>query len=111
MQRRLYFIPNFSNDRFGFIGLLSYYPNKHEIFHFAKEILPLIRKRNPNVKLRVMGKGDSGFLDYINSFDGIEAVCRVDDLDVEYQNAAIIVISIYYGSGSSVKFVEALLII
>ena len=98
-------IPN----RILFIGLLTYYPNKHGIIHFINEILPLIRHINPNVKLRVVGKGDYDFLDYLNSFEGVEAVGRVGDVAVEYQNAAVVVIPIYYGTGSSVKFVEALL--
>lgn len=92
-----------------FIGNLSYYPNSHGINHFVKEVFPIIRHAITDVKLCIVGEGKKDFIDYLNSIDGVNAIGRVDDILQEYQNASVVVIPIYYGAGSSVKFVEALL--
>ena len=60
-------------------------------------------------ELQIVGDGEPDFLDYLNNKEGVRAVGRIDDLASEYQKAAVVVIPIYYGSGTSVKFVEGLL--
>lgn len=100
---------SFNKNRLLFVGSLYFYPNKHGLTHFVDYIFPIIKRKNPSAELRVVGECKSDFMHYLNSKDGIEAVGRVDDLVSEYQKAHIVVIPIYYGSGSSVKFVEALL--
>jgi glycosyltransferase involved in cell wall biosynthesis len=98
-----------SCPRILFVGFLNYYPNWQGITHFVKSIFPVIRKAVPHAELRIVGDGKSFFLDYLNEIDGVEAVGRVDDLASEYQEATIVIIPIYYGSGTCVKFVEAML--
>lgn len=92
-----------------FVGLLNFLPCRDGITHFVDLIFPKIKNVNPLAKLRVIGEGEQVFLDYLNSIEGVEAVGRVDDLAFEYQKAAIVVIPIYYGYGTSIKFVEAML--
>ncbi len=105
-------VADLSNDsvpRILFIGYLRYFPNQHGIAHFVKTIFPRIRERIPAVELHVVGDGDPEFLTYLNARDGVRAVGIVDDLVSEYQKATVVVIPIYYGSGTCVKFAEALL--
>lgn len=92
-----------------FIGSLTFYPNKQGITYFIDNIFPLIKQKRPHIGLRVVGKGEHDFLNYLNRKEGVEAVGRVDDLILEYQKAAVVIIPIYYGAGTSIKFVEALL--
>lgn len=104
--------PNLSEDfapRILFVGTLRYFPNKHGITHFVESIFPQIKKSIPLAELQIAGDGEPDFLDYLNNLEGVSAVGRIDDLASEYQKAAVVAIPIYYGSGTSVKFVEGLL--
>jgi len=104
--------PDITEDicpRILFVGSLYFFPNKQGITHFAELIFPQIKRAYPLVELYIVGKGDSDFLAYLNGMEGVKAVGRVDDLASEYQKATVVVIPIYYGSGTSVKFVEAML--
>ena len=104
--------PSLSEDftpRILFVGTLRYFPNKHGIKHFVESIFPQIKKSIPLAELQIVGDGEPDFLDYLNNKEGVRAVGRIDDLASEYQKAAVVVIPIYYGSGTSVKFVEGLL--
>lgn len=92
-----------------FVGMYYYYPNKHGISHFAETIFPRIKQSIPSVELRVVGDGNADFLSSLNTKDGVEAVGRVEDIEKEYQDATVVVIPIYHGTGTSVKFIEALL--
>lgn len=92
-----------------FVGCLRYFPSKHGITHFVESVFPHIKKSNPLVELQIVGDGEPDFLAYLNGKEGVSAVGKVEDLASEYQKAAVVVIPIYYGSGTCVKFVEALL--
>ena len=98
-----------STPRILFIGFLRYFPNKHGIIHFVESIFPHIKKSIPLVELQVVGDGEPDILAYLNSIEGVRAVGKIDDLTSEYQKATVVAIPIYYGSGTCVKFVEALL--
>lgn len=104
--------PNLSEDYTPcilFIGLLQYFPNKHGITHFVESVFPHIKKSIPSVELQIVGDGDPDILAYLNDKEGVRAVGKVEELASEYQKATVVVIPIYYGSGTCVKFVEALL--
>jgi len=92
-----------------YVGCLDFFPSRQGISHFVETIFPLIKKAIPDVELQVVGKGKPDFIDYLNGQEGVTAVGRVDDLTKEYRNAHVVIIPIYYGSGTSVKFVEAML--
>lgn len=92
-----------------FVGRLVYSPVKQGITHFVEYVLPLIKNVIPTLELRIVGSGEPDFLAYLNSKESVRAVGAVDDLTPEYQEAAVVVVPIYYGSGTSVKFIEALL--
>lgn len=91
-----------------FVGYLNYYPNRQGIAHFVESIFPQIKSAIPLVELRIVGDGKPEFLAYLNGKEGVKAMGRVDDVASEYQQASVVVIPIYYGSGTCVKFVEAL---
>lgn len=98
-----------TSPRILFVGGCYYFPCKHGASHFADVVFPLIKQSIPSAELRVVGDGSDDFLSYLNAKDGVEAVGRVDDLEKEYREAAVVVIPIYHGTGTCVKFIEALL--
>lgn len=92
-----------------YVGALYYYPSLYGIVHFAEHIFPLIRKRTPNVKLRIVGKGTDEWITRLNKQEGVEAIGYVEDIISEYKQARVVIVPIYQGTGTCIKFVEALM--
>lgn len=91
------------------VGFWDYLPNKLGTQYFVEKIFPSIRKQIPNIELRIVGKtSERQFKDALNAIPDVEALGFVEDLETEYSNARICVVPVYHGSGTSVKFVEAL---
>lgn len=101
-------INEFTPNRILFVGSNTYPPNREGIRYFSETIFPLIKKKIPDVELRIVGQGKKTFLDSLNRIEGVVAPGFVDDLAVEYNNARVVIIPIYQGSGTCVKFIEAL---
>lgn len=101
--------PKYTKPRILFVGFLNFFPNKHGITHFVENIFPHIKCEIPQVELKIVGDATPTFLAFLNGHEGVIAVGRVADLVTEYQQASIVIIPMYYGSGTCVKFVEALL--
>lgn len=95
-------------NRMLFVCNMAHIPNRYGIEHFVTNIFPLIRKKVKDVELRVVGEGDSDLQDYLNKNEGVTAPGYVDDLHEEYKNARVVIVPIYHGSGTSVKFVEGM---
>lgn len=98
-----------TRPRILFVGTLMFPPSQQGAAHFAEAIFPIIRRSNPAAELQVVGRGEPDFLAYLNHKEGVTAVGRVEDLAAEYEQAAVVVIPVYSGSGTSVKFIEAML--
>lgn len=92
-----------------YVGALAYFPSCHGVFYFVDNVFPLIRARIPKVKFRIVGKGEADLITKLNEYEGVEAVGYVEDIASEYRNARVVVIPIYYGTGTCVKFVEGLM--
>lgn len=83
-------------------------PNSYGISHFVREIYLLIRKKVSDVELCIVGKGRQNIEDVVNRMEGVTALGFVEDISVEYENAKVVVIPIYHGAGTAIKFVEAM---
>jgi len=101
-------VTDYNCKRIMYVGCLNFFPSKHGICYFVENIFPMIRVRVQNAELCVVGEGKPELITWLNEKEGVKALGRVDDLTVEYQRANVVVIPIYHGSGTSVKFVEAL---
>jgi glycosyltransferase involved in cell wall biosynthesis len=86
------------------LGLNSYGPNADGVSWFAREVLPMVRERRPDVRLRVVGRGTSVRL---GDHDGVDVVGEVDDVGPELARASALVVPIRYAGGTRVKIVEA----
>ena len=93
------------------VGWLDFWPNKNGVLYFVENILPKIRKENPVAELYIVGKSkDSEFLKRLNETDGVRALGFVEDINAEYKNCRVVVVPVYQGAGTSVKFVEGLFV-
>ena len=90
-----------------FVGHYLHQPNEDAVLYFADTVLPLIRKRLPDVQFLVVG---SGMTDAIKSLraPGLTAVGFVEDL-AQYHNACkIFVAPLRFGGGMKGKIGESM---
>ena len=93
-----------------FVGWLDFRPNRLGILHFADSVFPNIKKVHPEAELHVVGKtNDQSLKEHLNSIDGVKAMGFVEDLSEEYENCRVVILPVYYGAGTCVKFVEGLM--
>lgn len=91
------------------VGSWAYYPNKHGLVHFVKNIWPMIVHEVPNAQIDVIGKmEDEELITICNAAKGVCVRGFVDDICAEYANSRCALIPIYYGSGTCVKVIEAM---
>ena len=91
------------------VGWIDFFPNKNGVLHFVEKIFPLIKSTIPDAELHVVGKCNDDLLRRLNCYEGVNALGFVENVVKEYQNCRVVIIPIYQGSGSSVKFVEGLM--
>lgn len=91
------------------VGCLSFMPSCQGISHFVEEVFPFIRKKLPKAYVRIVGQGDAELIARLNGQEGVEAVGYVKDIIPEYKRARVVVVPIYSGTGTCVKFVEGLM--
>lgn len=92
------------------VGWLDFFPNKNGVLYFVEKIFPQIKKKNPGVELHIAGKTkDTELLRRLNSVDGVLALGYVENILEEYRNCRAIVVPIYEGAGTSVKFIEGMM--
>jgi glycosyltransferase involved in cell wall biosynthesis len=97
--------------RLVFAGNFQYHPNIDAVRFLVDEIWPEIRASHPEIRLRLVGRGDefirhllpSGHVDET----GIEITGPVTDARAEIAQAQIIVAPLRAGSGTRVKILEA----
>lgn len=92
------------------VGWLDFFPNKEGVRHFVKNVFPVIRSEIHEAELHVVGKThDAGFMKWLNGIEGIKALGYVENIVEEYRECSVIIIPVYHGSGTSVKFIEGMM--
>jgi glycosyltransferase involved in cell wall biosynthesis len=86
---------------------MDWLPNVDSVRWFAREVLPLIRRRIPQVRLLVVGREPSRAL--IDELSGlpIEFTGTVEDVRPYLARAGLFVVPLRVGSGTRLKILEA----
>ena len=94
-------------DNIVFTGLMRYRPNLDAAAHFAREILPIIRRARPSARFTVVGWGH---VEQIRAAVGpdVEVTGRVPDVRSYINRAAVVVVPLRVGGGTRLKVLEAL---
>jgi glycosyltransferase involved in cell wall biosynthesis len=97
--------------RLVFSANFEYHPNIDAVRFLVGEIWPEIRKRCPELRLRLVGRGD-GFIRHLlppgtPEVTGIEVTGPVEDAQAEIAQARIVVAPLRAGSGTRIKILEA----
>lgn len=94
-------------DNIVFVGLMSYYPNRHGILYFIDEILPLILRERPNAKLHIVGARPMKDV-LAHSSENIIITGYVDDVRPYMAKGSVFVIPLLIGGGIRGKALEAM---
>ena len=92
-----------------FTGSMDWLPNDDAIRYFTDDILPIVRRKVPNVSLTVVGRNPSRFLTELAKNDpSIKVTGRVDDVRPYMEKAAAYVVPLRIGGGTRLKIYEAM---
>jgi len=90
-----------------FIGSMDYFPNADGAQYFCRSILPLLRVKIPNFKLRIAGHGAEPQLMALDRHAEVELAGMVPDVTPEYARTGVVIVPLRAGSGTRVKILEA----
>ena len=92
-----------------FVGTLDYDPCEQGVWHFCREILPLIQAREPSVLFTVVGRNPSARLQQLaRSQPAVRLLGRVEDVRPSMRAAHLAVVPLLAGSGTRLKILEAM---
>ena len=91
-----------------FVGNMHAYPNQDAVRWFAKDLLPLVRKRVPAAEFHIVGAYGPPDLQVLEQFPGVHIVGQVDDLRSVVRSAAVSVCPMRIGAGIQNKNLEAM---
>ena len=89
-------------------GKMSYHANVSMCLYFAREVLPLVHRSRPDVKLMVVGKDPAREVRELAAHPMIEVTGTVEDLRPYLRRATVAVAPVTYGAGIQNKVLEAM---
>src|SRR5258708_10472314 len=92
-----------------FMGNMSYFPNEDAAFFLIEEIMPLISKNIPDLKLYIVGNKPSKKLQKYHS-ENIIVTGFVPDMYPYLANSRIAVAPLRYGTGIQNKILDAMIV-
>ncbi len=107
-----YFTPNSqlpTPNSIIYTGQIGWYPNEDAVMYFARDIFPLIKKKNPGVRFWVVGEKPSNRIKSLAKDDNsITVTGFVDDVRSLMEKASVFVVPLRIGGGTRLKILEAL---
>jgi glycosyltransferase involved in cell wall biosynthesis len=90
-----------------FSANFEYHPNIDAVAWLISEIWPRIRREHPELRLKLVGRGDAFIRHLIPGDANIDTTGAVDDTFPEIARARIVVAPLRAGSGTRIKILEA----
>lgn len=91
-----------------FTGNMDYAPNVDAVIYFTEEILPLIKKKHPNVKFVIAGQRPVDKVLALQAVEGVEVTGFIPELQEMYNSASVVVAPLRFGAGTQNKVLEAM---
>jgi sugar transferase (PEP-CTERM/EpsH1 system associated) len=91
-----------------FVGALDYRPNVDAACWFSKEVWPMIRRRHPEARLRLVGRQPVPEVARLAQVPGVEVVGQVPDVRPYVAAAAAVVAPLRIARGIQNKVLEAM---
>ncbi len=94
-----------------FSGNFEYHPNIDAVAFLVREIWPVVRRACPDLRLRLVGRGDRFVRHLLPAGTveqtGIEVTGPIDDARTEIAQACLVAAPLRAGSGTRIKILEA----
>lgn len=91
-----------------FVGRMDYYPNQLAMFDFCRDVLPLLRERQPGLKLVIVGADPSREVRRLSTLPGVTVTGSVPQVQPYVQRAALSVVPLSIARGTQNKILESL---
>jgi len=91
-----------------FTGSMDWLPNEDGMVYFVREILPLIRRREPEASVSVVGRSPTPAVRRLGEEAGIEVTGSVDDVRPHLAAGSVYVVPLRIGGGTRLKIFEAM---
>ena len=91
-----------------FSGSMDWHPNEDAMLFFMDSMLPLLRRRIPDVTVTVVGRDPSDRLRAAAERAGVRVTGTVPDVRPFVQGAAVYIVPLRIGGGTRLKIYEAL---
>ncbi|HUG79351.1 MAG TPA: TIGR03087 family PEP-CTERM/XrtA system glycosyltransferase [Burkholderiales bacterium] len=91
-----------------FTGAMDYWPNVDAVVWFAREVLPLLRQRDPAVRFYVVGMNPDGAVRALASGAATVVTGRVPDVRPYLRHARVVVAPLRVARGLQNKVLEAM---
>jgi sugar transferase (PEP-CTERM/EpsH1 system associated) len=106
-----YFAPSaepYDPDLVVFVGRMDYYPNEQAMQWFTSEVLPLLRSRRPQLKLKIVGADPPPNVRRLARLEGVEVTGYVPDVRPHVRRAAVSVAPLMIARGLQNKVLESM---
>ena len=94
-------------DTLVFTGAINYFPNADAVTWFVTEVLPLIHKVRPTVRVSIVGNAPPESVRRLAS-SHVKVTGFVDDVRPSIQCSAVYIVPLRIGGGTRLKVLEAL---
>ena len=91
-----------------FTGSMDWLPNEDGMVHFVREILPLVRRAEPDATLSIIGRSPTPAVQRLAQEPGIEVTGSVDDVRPHVAAGSVYVVPLRIGGGTRLKIFEAM---
>jgi len=91
-----------------FTGSMDWLPNEDAMLFFARDVLPLVRAEEPNVRLTIVGRAPTPAVQKLADDLAITVTGRVDDVRPHVEQATVYVVPLRIGGGTRLKIFEAM---
>lgn len=95
------------DDSIVFSGNMEYLPNQKAAVYFARDIWPLLLRRFPRLRWKILGKSAGILRLSLRDTPGTLFVSDPDDAMIEIAKASVAVVPLTAGAGTRLKILEA----
>jgi sugar transferase (PEP-CTERM/EpsH1 system associated) len=91
-----------------FTGSMDWLPNEDGMTYFCREILPKIRRAEPDATLSIIGRAPTPAVRKLAEIPGVDVTGRVDDVRPHIARGSVYVVPLRIGGGTRLKIFEAM---
>ncbi|HEX2344237.1 MAG TPA: glycosyltransferase [Vicinamibacterales bacterium] len=99
---------SFDEKHLVFTGSMDWLPNEDSMTYFCREILPIVRRVEPDVTLSIVGRAPTPTVRKLADIRGVEVTGSVDDVRPHIARGAVYVVPLRVGGGTRLKIFEAM---